>query len=75
MFIRLIIRDLSRALASGGMAMPIVFFLLVATLYPFAVGPDAQLLARSGGGMLCMISGIYLLTAKKINITVPVIKD
>jgi heme exporter protein B len=51
-FIRLIIRDLSRALASGGMAMPIVFFLLVATLYPFAVGPDAQLLARSGGGML-----------------------
>ena len=51
-FTRLIIRDLSRALASGGMAMPIVFFLLVATLYPFAVGPDAQLLARSGGGML-----------------------
>ena len=51
-FIRLIIRDLSRALASGGMAMPIVFFLLVATLYPFAVGPDAQLLARNGGGML-----------------------
>lgn len=51
-FIRLIIRDLSRALASGGMAMPIVFFLLVATLYPFAVGPDAQLLGRSGGGML-----------------------
>lgn len=51
-FIRLIVRDLSRALASGGMAMPIVFFVLVATLYPFAVGPDAQLLARSGGGML-----------------------
>jgi len=52
LFIRLIVRDLSRALASGGMAMPIVFFVLVATLYPFAVGPDAQLLARSGGGML-----------------------
>ena len=52
MFIRLVIRDLLRALASGGIAMPIVFFLLVATLYPFAVGPDAQLLARSGGGML-----------------------
>jgi heme exporter protein B len=51
-FIRLVARDLSRAFASGGMAMPVVFFLLVATLYPFAVGPDPALLARSGGGML-----------------------
>ena len=32
--------------------MPVVFFLLVATLYPFAVGPDAVLLGKSGGGML-----------------------
>ena len=51
-FVRLVTRDLSRALASGGIAMPVVFFLLVATLYPFAVGPDAALLGRSGGGML-----------------------
>jgi heme exporter protein B len=51
-FIRLVARDLSRAFASGGIAMPVVFFLLVATLYPFAVGPDGALLARSGGGML-----------------------
>jgi heme exporter protein B len=51
-FIRLVVRDLSRAFASGGIAMPVVFFLLVATLYPFAVGPDPVLLARSGGGML-----------------------
>ena len=29
-----------------------VFFLLVATLVPFAVGPDAPLLARIGGGAL-----------------------
>ena len=45
-FVRLVTRDLSRALASGGIAMPVVFFLLVATLYPFAVGPDAALLGR-----------------------------
>lgn len=51
-FVRLVTRDLARALASGGIAMPVVFFLLVATLYPFAVGPDAVLLGKSGGGML-----------------------
>jgi heme exporter protein B len=51
-FVHLVSRDLARALASGGMAMPVVFFLLVATLYPFAVGPDAVLLGKSGGGML-----------------------
>ena len=51
-FVRLVTRDLARALASGGVAMPVVFFLLVATLYPFAVGPDAVLLGKSGGGML-----------------------
>ena len=51
-FVRLVARDLARALVSGGTAMPVVFFLLVATLYPFAVGPDAVLLGKSGGGML-----------------------
>ncbi len=45
-------RDLILALGRGGAAMPLIFFLLVAMLYPFAVGPDAALLARSGGGML-----------------------
>jgi heme exporter protein B len=44
-----------RALASGWRGgawwLPTAFFLLVATLYPFAVGPDAQLLGRSGGGI------------------------
>lgn len=44
-----------RLAASGGAAMlPLVFFLLVATLFPFAVGPDAPLLARTGGGSLWM---------------------
>jgi heme exporter protein B len=34
--------------------LPIVFFLLVATLFAFAVGPDAPLLARTGAGVLWM---------------------
>ena len=47
----LIIRDLRRAM--GGAAwLPVAFFLLVATLVPFAVGPDARLLERIGGGVL-----------------------
>ncbi len=50
----LVLREL-RLAASGGAAMlPLVFFLLVATLFPFAVGPDAPLLARTGGGALWM---------------------
>ena len=47
----LIARDIRRAI--GGAAwLPIAFFLLVATLVPFAVGRDAQLLARIGAGAL-----------------------
>jgi len=47
----LIARDVRRAL--GGAAwLPIIFFLAVAALVPFAVGPDAQLLGRIGGGAL-----------------------
>ncbi|AXJ95014.1 MULTISPECIES: heme exporter protein CcmB [unclassified Sphingomonas] len=49
---RLILRDLRRAWASGGLSWPIAFFLLVATLFPFAVGPDAALLGRIGGGVI-----------------------
>ncbi len=47
----LIRRDLRLALQSGAV-LPMIFFLLVATLYPFAVGPDRVLLARTGGGVL-----------------------
>lgn len=43
--------DLAASFRNGA-ALPIIFFLLVATLYPFAVGPDAALLARTGGGLL-----------------------
>ncbi len=48
-------RDLSLLLpggSRGGAFLPLVFFLAVAMLYPFAVGPDPALLARTGGGVL-----------------------
>jgi heme exporter protein B len=47
----LIIRDVRRGF-TGAAWLPVAFFLLVATLVPFAVGPDARLLARIGGGAL-----------------------
>ena len=47
----LVVRDLRRGL-SGAAWLPPVFFLLVAALVPFAIGPDARLLARIGGGAL-----------------------
>ncbi len=36
----------------GGAMLPVLFFLAVAMLYPFAVGPDAAMLARTGGGVI-----------------------
>ena len=47
----LIARDVRRAF-SGAAWLPIAFFLLVAALVPFAIGPDARLLARIGPGAL-----------------------
>ncbi len=47
----LVRRDLANLVRAGAM-LPIVFFLAVAMLYPFAVGPDAALLARTGGGVI-----------------------
>ena len=48
---RLIARDVRRGL-TGPAWLPIAFFLLVATLVPFAIGPDAILLARIGPGVM-----------------------
>lgn len=48
-------RDLAQLLwgsGRGGASLPILFFLAVAMIFPFAVGPDAQLLARTGGGVI-----------------------
>jgi heme exporter protein B len=50
--LHLIARDLRRAWIGGGALLPVAFFLLVAILFPFAIGPDAKLLARVGGGIL-----------------------
>src|SRR5439155_2421216 len=47
----LILRDVRRGF-TGAAWLPIAFFLLVATLVPFAVGPDARLLGRIGPGAL-----------------------
>ena len=44
----------------GGAVLPLLFFLAVAMLVPFAVGPDPRLLARIGGGVIC---GAALLAA------------
>lgn len=51
-FLAILRRDLRLSLGSGGIGLPVVFFMLVATLYPFAVGPDGALLAKTGGGVL-----------------------
>lgn len=48
-------RDLALLLSGGrrgGALLPLLFFLAVAMLYPFAVGPDAPVLARTGGGVI-----------------------
>lgn len=45
-------REVRRAWSSGGLTMPIAFFLLVAILFPFAVGPEGKLLARIGPGVI-----------------------
>ncbi|HYG48185.1 MAG TPA: heme exporter protein CcmB [Allosphingosinicella sp.] len=45
-------RELRLAATAGNAALPLIFFLLVATLFPFAIGPDSALLARTGGGAL-----------------------
>ena len=50
---RLIRRDLAlMASRLGEWLMPLAFFLLVALLLPFAIGPDARLLARLAPGIL-----------------------
>ncbi|MCT2400244.1 heme exporter protein CcmB [Novosphingobium mangrovi (ex Huang et al. 2023)] len=53
--ITLLKRDFTRLTlggSGGGAVLPVLFFLSVAMLYPFAVGPDAPLLARTGGGVI-----------------------
>jgi heme exporter protein B len=53
LFLRLVGRDLQlMASRPGEWLMPLAFFLLVAILLPFAIGPEPNLLARLGPGIL-----------------------
>lgn len=55
MLLTLLRRDLALLMPGsqrGSSLLPLLFFLAVAMLYPFAVGPDAPLLARTGGGVI-----------------------
>jgi heme exporter protein B len=52
-FLALVWRDLRLALRQGSdVALVIVFFALAAVLYPFAVGPDPELLGRIAAGVV-----------------------
>ncbi len=52
MMLLLILRDVRRAWSGGGAVFPIAFFLLACILFPFGIGPDRELLARIGGGVI-----------------------
>lgn len=47
----LIARETRRGFGAGA-GLVVAFFLLVAILFPFALGPDARLLARVAGGVI-----------------------
>jgi heme exporter protein B len=51
-FLSLTMREVQLAWTGGGLWLPVVFYLAVATLFPFVTGPDKALLARTGGGIL-----------------------
>ncbi len=51
-FVELVIREIRLAWIGGGFWLPVIFYLAVATLFPFVTGPDKALLARTGGGIL-----------------------
>jgi heme exporter protein B len=51
-WLSLMLRDLQLAFGRGGAILPLIFIILVATLFPFAIGPDASTLVRVGGGVI-----------------------
>ena len=51
-FVSLIAREVRIAWTGGGLWLPVIFYIAVATLFPFVTGPDKALLARTGGGIL-----------------------
>jgi heme exporter protein B len=52
MMLVLLRRDLWLIARSPAVWLPVMFFVLAAALFPFAVGPDARLLARIAPGVL-----------------------
>jgi heme exporter protein B len=52
MFVTLLRRDLALIARSPALWLPVMFFVLAAALFPFAVGPDARLLARIAPGII-----------------------
>jgi heme exporter protein B len=52
-FVAIVMRDLRLAARAGGSgALGLIFFLMIVTLVPFALGPDLNLLARIGPAIL-----------------------
>lgn len=47
----------------GELFLPLLYALIVAALFPFALGPDPQLLARIAGGVLLVIVVLAMLPA------------
>ncbi|WP_082553715.1 heme exporter protein CcmB [Altererythrobacter sp. Root672] len=55
LFSALLLRDLGQMFGGGrrgATMLPVLFFIAVAMLFPFAVGPAPELLARTGGGVI-----------------------
>lgn len=52
MMLSIFLRELRLAVSGGHAGLPVAFFLLVAALFPFAIGPDAGALRAVGGGAL-----------------------
>jgi heme exporter protein B len=51
-FLWLVAREVRLAWTGGGLWLPVIFYLAVATLFPFVTGPDKELLARTSGGIV-----------------------
>jgi heme exporter protein B len=52
-FVAIVLRDLRLAARAGGSgALGLIFFLMIVTLVPFALGPDLNLLGRIGPAIL-----------------------
>lgn len=51
-FLTLVRREVRLSWVGGGLWLPVIFYLVVTTAFPFVIGPDKELLARTSGGML-----------------------